>query len=705
MTWFQTPWDNSQMNEVTYKMRFLPKQKCLQTLAFGLCFQILVGTVFLNSCLTADPKKSDQAKERDTSGERAKSKKSEAYYHFSLARLLEENGDFSKAIDEYKKAIQHDPQSSYIYIELANAYLRHRRVRDAVQEAENAIRIDPNNVDAHKLLGSIYLSIIRSEDSNRSPASGEYLKKAIQEHEIICRIDPADTNSLLTLGQLYRYDGQTDKATATLTKLLELVPSSEAALTQVAQIYSDQGNFKDAINVFKKALEVNPNSPRILAELAFTYEQSKDYKNAIEAYKKAMEADEDSLDLRKGLAQALLEDSQDEQAEKQYLKILEADPDEGIAYLRLGQIYRKRHEFEKALDNFNKANTILVGSLEVPFHIATLYEELGKFEKAEERFQQLLKLTEKPGGNYSPAEVQNRSIFLTHAGYVSQQLEKYSQAVGYFSELKSLSPENVSKADGYIVDSYRAAKQPDKALAACQKAVEANPEDKDLKLLYADVQSENGKSDEAIKSLQQMLSNSDDDLKVYSTMVQIYQRDKKFAEAEKVLLGSEKYFTNKESYFFMLGSLYEREKDYDKSEKAFRKVLELNPKHAPTMNYLGYMWADRDVQLQEALELLKKAVDLEPNNGAYLDSLGWVYFRLNQLDDAETYLKKALERVRKDPTIHEHLGDIYYRRGQYQEARAAWEFSVAYNQDEDETRKVQKKLDDLKVKLASLQKK
>ncbi len=699
--------DNFEMIEVTYKMRVLQKQKRLQRIALILCSQILVGTMFLNSCLTADPKKSDEGKEKDTSGaEKAKSKqKSEAYYHFSLARLLEENGDFSKAIDEYKKAIQHDPQSSYIYIELANAYLRHRRVRDAVQEAENAIRIEPNNLDAHKLLGSIYLSIIRSEDSNRSPASGEYLKKAIQEHEIIARLDATDTSSLLTLGQLYRYDGQTDKATATLRKLLELVPSSEAALTQLAQIYSDQGNFKDAINVFKKALEVNPNSPRILAELAFTYEQSKDYKNAIEAYKKAMEADEDSLDLRKGLAQALLEDSQDDQAEKQYLKILEADPDEGIAYLRLGQIYRKRHEFEKALDNFNKANTILVGSLEVPFHIATLYEELGKFEKAEERFQQLLKLTEKPGGNYSPAEVQNRSIFLTHAGYVSQQLEKYSQAVGYFTELKSLSLENASKGDGYIIDSYRVAKQLDKALAACQKAIAANPEDKDLKLLYADVLSESGKSDEAIKNLQQMLSNSDDDLKVYSTMVQIYQRDKKFVEAEKILLGSEKYFTNKESYFFMLGSLYEREKDYDKSEKAFRRVLELNPKHAPTMNYLGYMWADRDVQLQEALELLKKAVDLEPNNGAYLDSLGWVYFRLNRLDDAEVYLKKALERVRKDPTIHEHLGDIYYRKGQYQEARAAWEFSVTYNQDEDDTKKVQKKLDDLKVKLASLQKK
>ena len=75
------------------------------------------------------------------------------------------------------------------------------------------------------------------------------------------------------------------------------------------------------------------------------------------------------------------------------------------------------------------------------------------------------------------------------------------------------------------------------------------------------------------------------------------------------------------------------------------------------------------------------------------------------MDEAETYLKKALDRVRKDPTIHEHLGDVYYQKGQYADARAAWELSLANGQDEEETRKVQKKIDDLKVKLASLEKK
>src|SRR5258708_28334292 len=121
------------------------KQKWLNKLFLTFCSQALAGMFLLGPCLSAGPKKSDEHKDKEIpAAEKAKSRqKSEAYYHFSLARLLEENGDFSKAIDEYKKAIQHDPQSSYIYIELANAYLRHRRVRDAVQEVENAIRIEP----------------------------------------------------------------------------------------------------------------------------------------------------------------------------------------------------------------------------------------------------------------------------------------------------------------------------------------------------------------------------------------------------------------------------------------------------------------------------------------------------------------------------------------------------------------------------------
>jgi len=668
---------------------------------------------FLFSLLLACPdriaaaQKASSSKQSDPTAvaQSSAKRRAEAYYHFSLARNYEESGNFLNAVDEYKKAIQLDPQSSSLYIELANAYLRNRQLNNAIREAENAVRVNPESLEAHRLLGSIYYNLVRNEDAGRAPTSSEYLKKAIQEYEKICSLDTSDINSLVVLSLLYRYDGQGEKAVETAKRLLDKAPSSEAGLANLAQIYSEQGNTQEAINVFKKALEVNPNSPRILEQMAIAYEQVKDYTSAIQTYQRAMALDEDSLELRKGLAQALLDNKQDEEAEKEFLKILEADPDEGVAYFRLAQIYKNRRDFDKALKHYNKASSILVGSLEISFNIALLYEELGKYEKAEERFQQLLKLTEKPAGNYSASEKQNRGAFLTHAGYVSQQLEKYPQAIAYFTELKTMNGENSARAESYIIDTHRAAKQLDKALAASENAIKAHPQDKDLQLLHADLLSESGKGAQAIERLQKMLEGSDEDAKIYSAMIQVYQREKRFNEAEKTLLAAEKFFKNKEGYHFMLGSMYERQKEYDKAEKTFQKVIDLNPKHAPALNYLGYMLADRGVRLEESLDLIKKAVDLDPNNGAYLDSLGWAYFKLNRVDEAETYLKKALERVRKDPTIHEHLGDVYYHKGQYADAKAAWELSLANAQDEEESGKVQKKIEELKVKLASLEKK
>ena len=673
--------------------QLVEKLRFLATVS-GMCFLLLFST----ASLFGSEKKSNDEKTQASS-------RASAYYHFSQARLLEENGDFLKAIEEYKKAVQQDPKSSNLYIELANAYLRHRRVRDAIQEAENAVRIDGDNLEAHRLLGSIYYQIIRNEESSRQAGSSEYLKKAIQEYEVICRLDPNDTSSLLILSLLHRYDGHPEKAIESANRLLGIAPSSESGLTTLAQIYTDQGNTSEAINVFKRALEVNPNSPRILEQMAFAYLQLKDYKSSVETYRKALALDEDNLDLRKGLAYTLFEDNQNGPAEEEFLKILEADPDDGNSHFRLGQIYRKRKDYDKSLTELTKASSVLVGNLEVSFHLATLYEELGKFEKAEERFQQLLKLTEKPAGTHSAGEIQNRTIFLTHAGYICEQLEKYSQAITYFSEVKSLSPDSAMKADSYVIDTYRSAKQLDKALAAAEKGLKDYPNDNDFKMLYADVLAESGKSSEGIKILQEMLTGKEEDSKIYAAMVQVYQRDKRFKDAEKLLLNSEKYFKNKDAYNFILGSIYEREKEYEKAEMVFKKVLETSPNHAASLNYLGYMLADRGTRLEESLLMIKKAVELEPNNGAYLDSLGWAYFKLDRMEEAESYLKKAADRVRKDPTVHDHLGDLFYRKGQYEQARVSWELSLSFGQDEEEIKKVQKKVEELKIKLAQLEKK
>jgi len=125
------------------------------------------------------------------------------------------------------------------------------------------------------------------------------------------------------------------------------------------------------------------------------------------------------------------------------------------------------------------------------------------------------------------------------------------------------------------------------------------------------------------------------------------------------------------------------------------------------MNYLGYMFAERNIRLDEAEKLISKALDLEPGNGAFEDSLGWVYYRLNKLDEAADELRMAIDKVGKDPTVHDHLGDVYFKQGKVREAIQQWEASMAEwktavpgDQDAVESAKVAKKLESAKVKVA-----
>ena len=132
-----------------------------------------------------------------------------------------------------------------------------------------------------------------------------------------------------------------------------------------------------------------------------------------------------------------------------------------------------------------------------------------------------------------------------------------------------------------------------------------------------------------------------------------------------------------------------------------------NPNSAAALNYLGYMFAEAGIKLDEAAKLVNRALELDPQNGAYLDSLGWVYYRQNRLPEAENLLVQALQRIGKDPTVHDHLGDIYFKQGKTRDAIMQWQASlqeyeagVSQDMDSNEVARINKKLESAKVRLA-----
>lgn len=122
---------------------------------------------------------------------------------------------------------------------------------------------------------------------------------------------------------------------------------------------------------------------------------------------------------------------------------------------------------------------------------------------------------------------------------------------------------------------------------------------------------------------------------------------------------------------FLLGSQLERLNRPAEARAALQSAIDLDPHHADALNYLGYMDIDQGVNLHEARRLIERALAEEPENGAYLDSLGWAHYRLGQLEDALRYLEQAARHT-EDPTILEHLGDVYFSQRQWEKARDAW---------------------------------
>ncbi|WP_333630419.1 tetratricopeptide repeat protein, partial [Agrobacterium cavarae] len=144
--------------------------------------------------------------------------------------------------------------------------------------------------------------------------------------------------------------------------------------------------------------------------------------------------------------------------------------------------------------------------------------------------------------------------------------------------------------------------------------------------------------------------------------------------------------------FFQRGIAYERLKQWDKAEPNFKRALELNPEQPQVLNYLGYSWVDKNMNLDQGIDMIRRAVELRPNDGYIVDSLGWAHYRLGAFDEAVTELERAIELRAGDPTINDHLGDAYWRVGRKLEAVYQWNRALIGDSDDVDKAKVKEKI-------------
>jgi tetratricopeptide (TPR) repeat protein len=510
------------------------------------------------------------------------------------------------------------------------------------------------------------------------------------------------------LARLQKASDNSVDAQKSYQKVLAIEPDNEDALTGLALVYSDLGDNRKAAELLKQLADKSP-SARSLTALAAAYEQMRDFKGAAGALRKLLETNPaNDREVKRNLAQDLMLSQDYPAALAIYNGLVADDPADAQSYLRISQIYRQQRDFPKAREANDKAKAAEPNSIEIRYNEVNILEAEERIPDATKLLKDILDSTAKK--SYNQAERANRVALLERLAGLYRSVDQIDPAVDAYRQMGDVDPNLAPRASAQVIEAYRAAKDFPKAQQEADAAVKKWPDDRLIRTTRDSLMAEMGKVDAAAADLKKLLDGKAGDRDTYIALANIYDKGQRWNDMGKALDAAEKLSDSdedKEGVWFMRGAMYERMKKLDKAEVEFRKVLKANPENAGAMNYIGYMLADANLRLEESLDLITKALDVEPGNGAYLDSLGWVQFRLGRLEDAEKNLRRALEKTPRDPTVHDHMANVLMKESKVREAVAQWETSLKEweasspaDMEPEEIAQVRRNLEAAKVRLA-----
>ncbi len=304
------------------------------------------------------------------------------------------------------------------------------------------------------------------------------------------------------------------------------------------------------------------------------------------------------------------------------------------------------------------------------------------------------------GGGPLPVEIKDASdgaasaLFSLGSAVNRQGAEE--TVILYLQFARALDPDNAA-ALVTLGNLKETIKQPEEAIELYKMVPEDSPMRRISEMQLGLALSDMGEHTEAREHLKALIAEDPKDIRSYLAYGSVLSEDKAYAEMadnyEKAIAAVGPAQTaNDWNLYFQLGIAYERLKQWPKAEKALKRALELQPNQPQVMNYLGYSWIDMNMNLQEGMDLIRDAVDLRPNDGYIVDSLGWAYYKLGEYEDAVRELERAVELKPADPTINDHLGDAYWRVGRKTEAGFQWNRALIGDPEPELKAEVEKKI-------------
>jgi tetratricopeptide (TPR) repeat protein len=255
-------------------------------------------------------------------------------------------------------------------------------------------------------------------------------------------------------------------------------------------------------------------------------------------------------------------------------------------------------------------------------------------------------------------------------------------------------PQN-DRARYFLGAIYTETKEDEKAISELSRIQPTSDYFADARLYLSYIYQRQGKLDEAVAEAEQALTIKKDDLELLGFLASLQREKGSRTRAIEILQQMVTLAPENDQYHFTLGAVYDELKDKPNCVLHMQKAIELNERNAAALNYLGYTWAEQGVKLDEAESLIRRALAIDPNEGFYIDSLGWVYYQRGDYPKAVEHLERAAELVSDDPTVIEHLGDAYEKVGRNKDASQAYTDALQHAKETEQIQRLRTKIDTL----------
>jgi tetratricopeptide (TPR) repeat protein len=557
----------------------------------------------------------------------------------------------------------------------------------------------------------------------------EKAKRAVAELEEVVRLDEdADVGTgtqsmkaLHLLGIFYKAVDQDEKALAAFERLSRVDANSPQPFLSLARLYFEDRKYREAVRAAEQARKLDPNDIQAARLLAQSYLRTGRTVDALGVFKSMLETIETQVaaakdrpvpatarlqiqgmvdDLRLDYADALMRAGKYAEATDVVKPILTADPKDVRAVRVLADANRRAGKRDLAIKTLEDA---LAGqdvseSLELVYALAETYEEMEQFDKAIATYEEALGALVNPDGSVSQRNSQNAGIIMQRIALAHRLAGRPEKMKETFARMRQVLGPEETLPDALEIQQALDTADFETAVALARKTAARAPRDEKRSFLFLEAQALGKRGDlpGAVKVLEGMLAKGPEDADVYAVMsvVQLDAGDVKGAEqsVRKAL----EIEPNDTSLLITLSSVQDRAKQYAESEASLRKVLETDPDNATALNNLGYFLTERNTRLDEALSLIQRAVNIDPTNGSFLDSLGWLYFQMGKLDEARRYLEQAATYEHRSATIREHLGDLYSKLGDAAKARQHYEMALRLANEPEEVARLKDKLSNAK---------